>query len=174
MAGCTSLPPTSPTPTSPTPQAPNLTAEALLLATRRFSKANFARGQALTNGELSPSEWHLLTLLQHWPDALGAKPSELARRQRVTAANVTHQLRNLESQQLIARVLDVSDRRVVLVKLTPSGEQKLTQVRAAFVQHYEQFITHLGATEADHFIRLLTHAADFLEQELEQQETSSC
>ena len=83
-------------------------------------------------------------------------------------------MRNLESQQLIARVLDDSDRRVVLVKLTPSGEQKLTQVRAAFVQHYEQFITHLGATEADHFIRLLTHAADFLEQELEQQETSSC
>ena len=153
----------------------NAPAEALLNAARRFSKANFARGQAPTNGELSPSEWHLLTLLQYWPDAMGAKPSELARRQRVTAANVTHQLRNLETQNLITRVLDDTDRRVLLVKLTPAGEQKLQQIRSAFVDHYEQFIAHLGADEADTLIRLLTRAADYLEQQqFEQQEKSSC
>lgn len=136
--------------------------EALLEAARRFNRASFSRIQTVAGGELNHSEWHLLWVLSHWPDAKGARPSELAQRQQVTAGNVAQQLSNLEKQKLISRSHSRDDRRVVLVKLTAQGKRKLQQLRSEFVSQYEHLVAHLGSRETEHFIRLLTASADYL------------
>ena len=137
--------------------------EALLAATRRFNRASFSRIQAMNNGEISHPEWHLLWTLSQWPDAKGARPSELAHKQHVTAGNVAQQLRHLEQQGLIKREQNDDDRRVVLVTLTAQGRKKLAQVRSEFVREFAQLIRHLGPKQTDNFIRLLTEGADYLE-----------
>ncbi len=146
------------------PTSPDSPAEALLDATRRFTRASFSRSQALSSGELSRSDWYLMWLLQGWQDSRGARPSELARRLRVTAGNVTQQLRNLENQNLVVRTQDDDDRRVVLVRLTTLGKKRLKQVHSEFVDDFQRLTSHMGEKDSAQLIRLLTSAAEHLEK----------
>lgn len=138
--------------------------EALLAAARRFTRASIASNKLIAMGNLSQAEWHLLWLLKHAPDNERVRPSDLARRQQVTAGNVAQQLRRLEQQGFVVRSHDETDRRVVIVRLTPRGEKFLASVREDFVNHFNQLIAHLGKKEAAHFTRLLLSSAEFLEQ----------
>lgn len=137
--------------------------ELLLAATRRFTRAGLSSSTAINSGDIGRAEWHLMWLLNHWPDPQGAQPSALAKRLQVTAGSVAQQLRNLEAKSLIVRKQDKQDGRVVLVNLTARGQKRLAQVRDEYLAHFEQLITHLGDAEADRLIQLLQSAADFLE-----------
>jgi DNA-binding MarR family transcriptional regulator len=145
------------------PRHPSSAAETLLNATRRFTRAGFSQSQTMLTGELSRADWHLMWLLQRGFAGEGARPSELAKRLRVTAGNVAQQLRSLESKQLIARTQDNEDRRAVMIKLTALGEIKLEEVKKEYVSEFERLTTHLGAEDTTQLIRLLTTAAAFLE-----------
>lgn len=144
--------------------------EALLIAMRRFTRAGFSQSQTMAAGDLSRADWHLMWLLQGWSNAEGARPSELARRLRVTAGNVAQQLRSLESKRLIARTQDSEDRRAVLIKLTALGEIKLREVKKEYVSEFERLISHMGAEDTAQLICLLTTAATYLEKT----DASSC
>lgn len=137
--------------------------DTLLAAARRFTRATIASNKLIASGELSQAEWHLLWLLKHLPNASGVRPSELARRQHVTAGNVTQQLRRLEDKRFVVRTHDTTDRRVVLVRLTSRGEKLLENVRDDFVKHFQKLIAHLGKQEAGHFTRLLLTSSEFME-----------
>lgn len=139
-------------------------AEALLSASRRFTRAGFSQSQAMVTGDLSRADWHLMWLLQSWSETNGARPSELARRLRVTAGNVTQQLRSLEAKKLIVRTQDNEDRRAVMIKLTALGETKLKQIRSEYVSEFERLTSHMGAEDTTQLIRLLITAAEFLEK----------
>ena len=138
-------------------------AEALLLATRRFTRAGFSQSQTMAADDLSRGDWHLMWLLQSRYQE-GARPSELARHLRVTAGNVAQQLRSLEGKKLLARTRDNEDRRAVMIKLTALGEIKLQEVREEFVSEFEHLIAHMGAEDAAQLTRLLTTAAAYLEK----------
>jgi len=138
--------------------------DALLAAARRFTRATIASNKLIASGELSQAEWHLLWLLKNLSSANGVRPSELARRQQVTAGNVTQQLRRLEDKRFVVRTHDATDRRVVLVRLTSRGEKLLESVRDDFVNHFQKLIAHLGKQEAAHFTQLLLTSADFMER----------
>ncbi len=144
--------------------------DALLAATRRFTRATIAGNKMISNGKLSQAEWHLLWLLKHWPEPDGARPSELAKRLRVTAGNVAQQLRRLEQQAFVVRKHDDTDRRVVLVTLTNGGKKFLAKVRDDFANQFSQLVTRLGPKESKHFTDLLLAAADHLEHS----ETTAC
>lgn len=145
-----------------------LAPDALLAAARRFTRASIASNKLIASGELSQAEWHLLWLLKNLPlnnlsNRSGVRPSELARRQQVTAGNVAQQLRRLEEKRFVVRSHDATDRRVVLVRLTSRGEKFLESVREDFVKHFQKLIAHLGKQEASHLTRLLLSAAEFME-----------
>mgnify|MGYP000542300557 FL=1 len=146
------------------PQSPDASAEALLLATRRFTRAGFGQSQTMAAGDLSRADWHLMWLLHSWFKQEGARPSELAKRLRVTAGNVAQQLRSLESQKLLVRTQDSEDRRAVVIKLTELGEIKLREVKKDYVSEFERLIAHMGAEDEAALIRLLTTAATYLEK----------
>jgi DNA-binding MarR family transcriptional regulator len=137
--------------------------ESLLSATRRFWRASLSNSKAISQSELTRSECWLLWQLHHWDEPKGARPSELARKQGVTAGSVAQQLRSLEDQELVVRVHDKADRRVVLVSLTAKGKKKLKQIRNEFVDEFSQLISFLGARESKIFIRLLLSASEHLE-----------
>ncbi|MFM1895016.1 MAG: hypothetical protein RLZZ385_90 [Pseudomonadota bacterium] len=145
-----------------TPTVP--AAESLLAAVRRFTRASLSAGPVLSAGQLNRSEWHLMWLLRDWPDAAGARPSALAQRQGVTAGSVAQQLRHLEELGLVVRDQDRDDRRVVRVRLTAAGRRRLKQLHKAFVQQFEGLATHLGGSDSERLLRLLTSAADYLER----------
>jgi len=138
-------------------------AEALLIAMRRFTRAGFSQSQTMAAGDLSRADWHLLWLLQGGFQVDGARPSELARRLRVTAGNVAQQLRSLEGKKLIARTQDSEDRRAVVIKLTALGEIKLEEVKKEYVSEFERLTSHLGTEDSAHLIRILTTASAYLE-----------
>ena len=139
-------------------------AEALLNATRRFARVGFSQSQTILAGDLSRADWHLMWLLHQGFELDGARPSELAKRLRVTAGNVAQQLRSLEGKQLIVRTQDNEDRRAVMIKLTALGRIKLEEVKKEYVSEFERLITHMGPKDAAQMIRLLTTAAAYLEK----------
>lgn len=145
-------------------------AESLLIAARRFTRAGFSQSHTMAAGDLSRADWHLMWLLQSGFQGGGARPSELARRLRVTAGNVTQQLRSLEGKKLLARTRDDEDRRAVLIKLTALGEIKLQEVRKEYVSEFERLVSHMGPADAAQLIRLLSSAAAYLEKT----DNSSC
>lgn len=145
-------------------------AEALLIATRRFTRAGFSQSQTIAAGDLSRADWHLMWLLQSQFLEEGVRPSELAKHLRVTAGNVAQQLRNLESKKLITRTQDNEDRRAVFIKLTALGEIKLQEVKKEYVSEFERLIAHMGADDTAQLLRLLTTAAEYLEKT----DSSSC
>lgn len=152
------------------PPLSDSSAEALLNATRRFTRVSINQSHAMLSGDMSRADWHLMWLLRSWPEASGARPSELARRLRVTAGNVAQQLRSLESKKLIVRTQDNEDRRAVMIKLTALGKTKLEAIRSEYVIEFERLTTHLGVKDTALLIRLLTTAAEHLEKT----EGSSC
>lgn len=146
------------------PRLPSCSAEILLNATRRFARVGFSQSQTMLSGDLSRADWHLMWLLQQGFEVDGARPSELARRLRVTAGNVAQQLRSLESKKLIARTQDNEDRRAVMIKLTALGKIKLEEVKKEYVSEFERLTAHLGVEDTTQLIRLLTTAAAYLEK----------
>lgn len=151
-------------------QPPDSSAEALLSATRRFTRVGFSQSQTMITGELSRADWHLMWLLKGWPEASGARPSALAHHLRVTAGNVAQQLRSLESKSLVVRAQDNEDRRAVMIKLTTLGKTKLEEVRTEYVSEFERLTSHMGAVDTAQLIRLLNTAAQYLEKT----DASSC
>lgn len=137
--------------------------EALLGATRRFTKAGFAQAQSIASGDLSRPEWHLLWLLQQWPDPEGARPSEIAKQQRVTAGSVAQHLKSLERQELVKRTADATDRRVVLVTLTPKGVERFHQARSQIINSFDAIVTALGEEDSKTLTALLTRATEIME-----------
>lgn len=137
--------------------------ETLLGATRSFTKAGFSQAQAITQGDLSRPQWHLLWLLQQGTDDDGARPSELAKKLRVTAGSIAQLLKSLEQQGLIQRTNDKTDRRVTLVTLTPKGNAKFNQARSQIVETFEKVVTVLGEEDSKTFIALLMRATEIME-----------
>jgi len=149
---------------------PDSSAEALLSAVRRFTRASFSQSHSMETGDLSRADWHLMWLLHTQFEANGARPSELARLLRVTAGNVAQQLRSLEGKQLLTRTQDNVDRRAVMITLTALGKVKLEEVRREYVSEFARLTSHLGAEDSAQLIRLLATVAAYLEQS----EVSQC
>jgi DNA-binding MarR family transcriptional regulator len=101
------------------------------------------------------SEFRLLMTLSHG-DANGLRVSEVSAHMQVTPAAVTHMLNPLEEGGYIERLADPTDRRVVLVKLTETGQYLIAQMKAHILETLAGLVTFLGERDAREFLRLLT------------------
>lgn len=82
----------------------------------------------LVHPELDASAFPLMAHIYENP---GTRGSDLAAHFGVGRATVSRQLARLEQLGLIERVVDPEDTRGQLISLTPEGERRLTQARAA-------------------------------------------
>lgn len=77
-------------------------------------------------------------------DTRSCRMSELAEITQQSAGTLTGIVDRLIEDNLVGRVRDVDDRRVVQVMLTPAGEQRLSLVEQARHEDMERMLNHFG------------------------------
>ncbi|HLZ21962.1 MAG TPA: MarR family transcriptional regulator [Ktedonobacterales bacterium] len=88
----------------------------------------------------------------------------------VTPRNVTTIVDGLEREGLIARTPDPTDRRAILLELTPKGQEHIAEVHAMQHSIAERFFAPLSAEERTYLVQLLVkiwdgvHASGHMEQ----------
>jgi len=95
-------------------------------------------GRELQQFNLTFSDFAVLEVCARGP----AKASDVGRTIGVTAAGATDVIDRLESRGLVRRVPDERDRRVVLIRVTPTGER----LRAQASSVKEGIVRYLSAT----------------------------
>jgi DNA-binding MarR family transcriptional regulator len=95
----------------------------------------------------------LMAQLERAPD--GLKMSELSQRMMVTGGNVTGITDGLEKEGLVVREVDVADRRVYRVRLTPEGERQFRRMAAEHEQWVIELFGTLSPTHKQELMELL-------------------
>ena len=85
--------------------------------------------------------------------------TELAAEERVTQPAITLLVNRLADKGWVERVSDPTDRRAVLVSLTPTGEEAFTQLRAEYHALLHGEISALD----DHEVETLAEAVEILD-----------
>lgn len=89
-------------------------------------------------------------------------PSELATKCHVTTARMAKTLNQLESQGLIIRETDASDRRRVMVSLTVAGKQEIQRRFTQMSSYLTGILKDLGEDDSYELIRIIKRLAAIL------------
>jgi DNA-binding MarR family transcriptional regulator len=108
---------------------------------------------------LTQAQYGALMVLQEEP---GIDQTRLARALAFDKVTVLRVLRGLELRGLVLRELSQSNRRQMSLRLTPVGEQLLTQTAAPVQQAYEQLVAPLSPQQRAQFIAMLQQLTDGL------------
>ena len=127
----------------------------------RFKKMN---KMPVKSDGLRQSEVMLLNTIVRFSeaDSIGIKPSVLSSRMDITPAAVTHMINSLETGGYIKRVADPQDRRVVLIKITEAGCEKLAKRREEFLKRLDGLVDFLGEEDSKELIRLVSKTHEYL------------
>jgi DNA-binding MarR family transcriptional regulator len=123
--------------------------------------AGRARGRLAGEGDLSLSQYHLLTPLLVADAPLGV--GELATAAGVSAPTATRMLSGLERDGIVERRACTRDRRVVRVGLTGAGTERMVAKRDRIRARREQLYRSLEAGEREQAARLLHRLAAAIE-----------
>lgn len=103
--------------------------------------------------ELSPhgvtTQQAALVLITHLREGCGV--SHLADALGADVAGITRLIDRLEAKGMVARGHSPLDRRAVVVKVTPSGDQLTPELRAAFQRAHERLLDGVSAAEIRQF-----------------------
>lgn len=105
--------------------------------------------------ELSYYAFKLLATLRRAGPPYRLSASELSRALLVSSGAMTNQVDQLEEAGLVARAADPSDRRVVLVALTPTGRRRVDAALLAHAADERRALSPLTAEERATLERLL-------------------
>ena len=105
---------------------------------------------------LTPHQVRALRVIGRGP----LRPGELAEELRVAPRSVTDVVDGLEAAGLLERQPDATDRRAVLLELTPHGSEVLTRVSAARDLASDAWLARLSESDQEELNRLLLLLAD--------------
>lgn len=94
------------------------------------------------HGLLQGRWWVLVLLLRE--DDLTSSPSVLADKAGVTKATMTGFIDGLQREGLVSRLMHSDDRRMLKIKLTPAGLQKLDEVVPVYYRKVEALMSTLN------------------------------
>ncbi len=118
-----------------------------------------ARRQAFTSHDVEPWEFDVLAALRRAGEPYELSPGRLLRETLVTSGTMTNRVDRLNQRGLVERHPDPSDRRGVLVRLTPDGKDAVDGAFAALLDAERELLTALPPAErtalADLLRRLL-------------------
>lgn len=89
-------------------------------------------------------------------------PSDIAERLQITTASVTELVDRLQRDDLVSRLPHPTDRRKLLVTLTPDGLRKTEQVQDRFGSILARCTTDLSIAEREAVLNFLRNAAALL------------
>lgn len=93
-----------------------------------------------------------------WELGLAAEPMtqrQLADALEVTPRNVTTLIDSLEATGFVSRTAHPTDRRAIVVVLTPRGKQSVSRLQSEMVQFADRLFRDIGAADLDTFRRIL-------------------
>ncbi|MBD0379125.1 MarR family winged helix-turn-helix transcriptional regulator [Paenibacillus sedimenti] len=131
---------------------------------RTFGQLSRASSKSRSFQGLRQSEFTLLTTVSYYagPNSTGIKISELSKSLQMTPAGATHLVDALEEGGFLERMPDPDDRRIVLVRVTPKGEEQIKSTEAHFFDVFKELAAHLGEEDSKQLIRLLKKSLSFL------------
>ena len=87
-------------------------------------------------------------------------PGEIVGEMNVSSARIAQILNNIESKGLITRRIDKSDRRRILVELTPEGRKTAAEDKRNIMEMIEKTLSLLGEEDAGEYVRITGKLAD--------------
>ena len=132
----------------------SLEQEAFLSLWRTYDRLRALEEEFFRGWELTGQQYNVLRLLEaHREGPLGTL--DLANRLVSRAPDITRMLDKLEQRGLVERARSDSDRRAVLVSLSPAGRDLLAQIREPLRECHERQLGHLPPEALEQLIRLM-------------------
>lgn len=94
---------------------------------------------------------HVLSFLTKNPNA---KSSEIAKYLNASLSSTTQLIERMHKANLISRIGDKTDRRVIHHVITPEGKEKLKQMREAKRTRMKKLFASIDAQDVDELIRI--------------------
>ena len=82
-------------------------------------------------------------------------PGDISKAACITPARIAAELNSLENKQLITREIDPSNRRRILVHITPDGEKAATKNHCEFIDAAVMMLKQLGEQDAREYVRII-------------------
>ncbi|BCN31960.1 MarR family winged helix-turn-helix transcriptional regulator [Anaeromicropila herbilytica] len=96
----------------------------------------------------------------------GIKVSELSKFTHASAPATSKAIRHLEEKELLERIADEKDRRVVYIALTAGGRKILAEGKEAFDNFVSRTIQKLGDEDTDHLNRISKRLYDIILEDI--------
>ena len=87
-------------------------------------------------------------------------PSEISNEMGISSARIAATLNGLERKGLITRQIDISDRRRILVDLTPEGKTLVEQHHKEAMEMITKMLSKLGEHDALEYVRIIGRLAE--------------
>lgn len=139
---------------SATTRFDSLEQEAFLSLWRTYDRLRALEDEFFRPYDLTPQQYNVLRLLKAQHPAL-LPTLDVANRLVSRAPDITRMLDKLALRGLVSRVRSESDRRTVLVGITPAGVQLLAEMHEPLRQCHEQQLGHLPPETLRQLIELL-------------------
>ena len=114
-----------------------------------------ARRQAFTEHDIEPWEFDVLAALRRAGPPYELSPGRLLRETLVTSGTMTNRVDRLASRGLVERHPDPSDRRGVLVRLTPEGKAAVDGAFTALLDAERDLLADLSPADQKTLATLL-------------------
>ncbi len=111
-----------------------------------------------------PGEFQVMHRLSHEPPGSGMRVGDLAAWLSVKPPTVTKAVDALAARGLVERYADEADRRAIRVRLSPEGRKMAGSFREQALGEIRGLVEYLGDEESATLARLLTRAADFMNE----------
>jgi DNA-binding MarR family transcriptional regulator len=139
-------------------ERPDLDVEPLHIlsrVSRLARRLDLDRVQAFARHQLEGWEFDVLSALRRAGHPYELSPGRLIRQTLVTSGTMTNRVDRLERRGLVSRSPDPSDRRGVIVRLTPTGQQTVDAAMADLLDRERDLLAELSGAERDDLAAML-------------------
>ena len=114
-----------------------------------------ARREAFSAHDIEPWEFDVLAALRRAGKPYQLTPGQLLTQTMVTSGTMTNRVDRLEARGLVERAPSPTDRRGVLVGLTPQGRRAVDSAFEALLERERELLVELSAGDRKQLIALL-------------------
>lgn len=120
---------------------------------------------ALSELGLTRGQFYILKTIQSQGKC---RATDIANAMEVKPSAVTLMIDRLEARQWVRRSQDTSDRRVIIIELTPEGKQILKKARQISDEVVKRYFSHLSSDDLDHLLKIYERLERIIINENEQ------
>jgi DNA-binding MarR family transcriptional regulator len=138
---------------------PSLEDEVLVALQRTADRLQWRLTEMLKAYGLSPTQYNALRILRGAKDG-GRSCSEIAERMINHDPDITRLVDRLERRGLVKRSREGRDRRVIITRITPVGQELLNRLDGPIEEFGRNMLEHLGKPQLRSLVKLLESARE--------------